>query len=305
MCWSFATEYIIRCANASVTPATSCLPAGGTGKGLFTRVDTRCPSYNIEEGVTDLSGFVQTPPQLGNQFRDDRVLRGYLVRVLPEQALASAAPALERMGALAGGELYAQQLAERGLEPVLEQWDAWGNRVDRVALTPLWRRAEEIAAREGLVALAYEAPLGRHSRVLQLALAYLFTPSTDVYACPLAMTDGAARTLLASGNRALIERALPRLTSRDPARFWTSGQWMTEAIGGSDVGLRRDRRALDAGRGMAAVRAQVVHFRDHLADGTHPRAAGGRSPRRQGPRDVLRRDARRARAAPIASASTA
>jgi alkylation response protein AidB-like acyl-CoA dehydrogenase len=184
-----------------------------------------------------VSEFIQAPPQLGNQYRDDRVLRGYLARTLSDETLAGTASALERMGALAGGELYAQQLAERGLEPALEQWDAWGQRVDRITLTPLWRRAEEIAAREGLVALAYEAPLGRHSRVLQFALAYLFTPSTDVYACPLAMTDGAARTLHASGNRALIERALPRLTSRDPARFWTSGQWMTEAIGGSDVGL--------------------------------------------------------------------
>lgn len=27
-----------------------------------------------------------------------------------------------------------------------------------------------------------------------------------------------------------------RLTSRDPAKFWTSGQWMTERPGGSDVG---------------------------------------------------------------------
>ncbi|MGQ0547120.1 MAG: acyl-CoA dehydrogenase family protein [Betaproteobacteria bacterium] len=193
--------------------------------------------------------FVQAPPRLGNQYRDDRVLRSYLDRTLPEDALAGAAPALERLGALAGGELYAQQLAERSLEPVLEQWDAWGNRVDRIALTPLWRRAEEIAAREGLVALAYEAPLGRDSRVLQFALAYLFAPSTDVYACPLAMSDGAARTLLASGNRALIERALPRLTSRDPARFWTSGQWMTEAIGGSDVGLAETLARATPGEG--------------------------------------------------------
>jgi len=196
-----------------------------------------------------LSSFVQAPPRLGNQYADDRVLRGYLARTLSEEEMRIAAPALERMGAAAGGELYAQQLAERSLEPVLEQWDAWGNRVDRIAVTPLWRRAEELAAREGLVALAYETPLDRRSRVLQFALAYLFTPSTDVYACPLAMTDGAARTLLASGNRALIERALPRLTSRDPARFWTSGQWMTEAIGGSDVGLAETAARFTPGEG--------------------------------------------------------
>jgi alkylation response protein AidB-like acyl-CoA dehydrogenase len=49
------------------------------------------------------------------------------------------------------------------------------------------------------------------------------------------MTDGAARTLLDVGSPVLVERAVPRLTSRDPARAWTSGQWMTERTGGSDV----------------------------------------------------------------------
>ncbi len=181
-------------------------------------------------------GFVQTPPSLGNQYSDDRVLRSYLARALSPDQLQKATPQLERMGALAGGDLYAQQLAEREVEPVLVQWDPWGNRVDRIETTPLWRRAEEIAAREGLVALAYERPLDEESRVLQFALVYLFTASTEIYACPLAMSDGAARALVVSGNQALIDRALAHLTTRNPAEFWTSGQWMTEQIGGSDVG---------------------------------------------------------------------
>jgi len=193
--------------------------------------------------------FVQAPPTLGNQYSDDRVLRAYLERTLGMEALGSVRTQLDRMGALAGGELYAQQLAERELEPQLVQWDAWSNRVDRIELTPLWRRAEEIAAREGLIALPHEAPLDALSRVLQFALVYLFTPSTDVYACPLAMTDGAARTLAGSGNRALIERALPHLVSRDPAQFWTSGQWMTEPIGGSDVGLAEAEARFTPGEG--------------------------------------------------------
>jgi alkylation response protein AidB-like acyl-CoA dehydrogenase len=181
--------------------------------------------------------FVQTPPRLGNQYSEDRVLRGYLARVLTEAEQAAVAAQLMRMGELAGGELYAAQLAERELEPKLVQWDAWGRRIDEINVTPLWRRAEELAAREGLVAIPYQAPLGKVSRVLQFALVHLFTPATDMYSCPLAMTDGAARALLVSGNRQLIDRAVPRLTSRDPATFWTSGQWMTESIGGSDVGL--------------------------------------------------------------------
>ncbi len=181
--------------------------------------------------------FIQPPPELGNQYYDDRVLRSYLARNLPPNMLREIEPGLVEMGALAGGELYRMQLADRLSEPRLTQWDAWGNRIDHIEVTPLWREAERLAATRGLVALAYERRHGAPSRLHQFALVYLFTPSTDIYSCPLAMTDGAARVLLESGNRALIDRALRHLTSRDPHTFWTSGQWMTESTGGSDVGL--------------------------------------------------------------------
>src|SRR5262249_9535909 len=72
-------------------------------------------------------------------------------------------------------------------------------------------------------------------------------PSSSIYTCPLAMTDGAATTLLAHGHRALIDRAVPRLTHRDPAQAWTSGQWMTERSGGSDVGQSLTRAVPEVG----------------------------------------------------------
>jgi len=181
--------------------------------------------------------FQQAPPALGNQYYEDRVLRSYLARVLPADVLSDIQESLAEMGRLAGGELYELQLADRLNEPTLTQWDAWGNRIDKIEVTPLWRRAERIAAEHGVVATAYEQTHGSLSRVHQCALAYLFTPSTDIYSCPLAMTDGAARTLLNSGNQALIDRAVPHLITRDPETFWTAGQWMTELTGGSDVGL--------------------------------------------------------------------
>lgn len=192
--------------------------------------------------------FIQAPPELGNQYIPDRALRSYLARVLQGDMLAEIEPGLIAMGELSGGELYRIQLADRKNEPALTQWDAWGNRVDRIEVSPLWREAERIAAEQGLVAIAYERKHGMYSRLHQFALAYLFTPSTDVYSCPLAMTDGAARALIASGNQALIERAVPHLTSRDPREFWTSGQWMTEASGGSDVGLTETIARQENGR---------------------------------------------------------
>ena len=180
--------------------------------------------------------FNQPPPELGNQYADDRVLRAYLKRVLPAEVLAAVEPELAHLGELAGGELYRLQIADRLNEPRHTPWDAWGNRIDLVEVSPLWQRAERLAAELGLVATAYERKHGRFCRIHQFALVHLFTPATDVYSCPLAMTDGAARALIAAGNQPLIERAVPRLTSRDPAQFWTSGQWMTESTGGSDVG---------------------------------------------------------------------
>jgi alkylation response protein AidB-like acyl-CoA dehydrogenase len=179
--------------------------------------------------------FFQDPPRLGNTYEGDALLREHLARTFSGDELSALEPELLHLGALAGGPLHEQQLAERDLEPVLVQWDAWGRRVDRIRLTPLWREAAVLAAKHGLVATAYERRHGARSRTHQMALAYVLDPSTDVYSCPLAMTDGAARTLLDAGNAALVERAVPRLTSRDPARAWTSGQWMTERTGGSDV----------------------------------------------------------------------
>lgn len=193
--------------------------------------------------MTKAELFVQTPPQLGNQYGDDELLQRYLQRVLPPAMLRDAESQLHIMGELAGGSLYAMQLADRLNEPRLTQWDAWGNRIDQIELSPLWRHCAPLAAQHGLVALPYEQLHGAYSRIQQFALVYLFHASSDVYTCPLAMSDGAARCLLESGNKPLIQRAVGRLTSRDPELVWTSGQWMTEATGGSDVGHSLTRAA--------------------------------------------------------------
>ena len=186
-----------------------------------------------------MTDFQQDAPTLGNQYEDDRVLHSYLARVLPNDVFGAVEDELRRMGDLSGNALYQMHLDDLPEEPRFTPWSAWGERVDAIEVTKVWKEAERLAAEYGLVALPYEQAHDRWSRVHQFALAYLFIPSTDIYGCPLAMTDGAARTLLDSGNQALIDRAVPHLTSRDPAQFWTSGQWMTELAGGSDVGRSR------------------------------------------------------------------
>ena len=179
--------------------------------------------------------FFQDPPRLANAYDSDPLLREYLTLKLGAE-LAAVEPELRHLGERAVGDLLALQAEDRLSEPRHVPFDAWGRRVDRIELTPLWKAAARLAAEHGLVATAYERRQGARSRLVQLALLHVVEPSLDVYSCPLAMSDGAARTLLDLGDPALVARAVPRLIARDPARAWTSGQWMTERIGGSDVG---------------------------------------------------------------------
>ncbi len=191
--------------------------------------------------------FLQSPPVLGNQYDDDPLLGDYLDRHFAGAARARVGDELRALGELAGGELYQQQLAELRIDPVHTAWDAWGNRVDRIDVSPLWVRAQALAARHGMVAAGYEPTHGALARVHQFAVVHVLGPSLDVYTCPLAMTDGAARTLRDSGNQALIDHAGARLISRDPDLMWTSGQWMTERTGGSDVSTTETVARQDAG----------------------------------------------------------
>lgn len=56
-----------------------------------------------------------------------------------------------------------------------------------------WKGQKEVAATEGIVAIAYERRQGSASRVVQAAKLYLYSASSGLFSCPLAMTDGAAR----------------------------------------------------------------------------------------------------------------
>jgi len=93
---------------------------------------------------------------------------------------------------------------------------------------------KSISAEEGLIAIAYERKLDVYSRLYQMVKLFMFSPVSGLYSCPLAMTDGAAKTI--QSLRLPLSGAYNNLISRDPHKFWTSGQWMTERRGGSDVG---------------------------------------------------------------------
>ncbi|HEY2065081.1 MAG TPA: acyl-CoA dehydrogenase family protein [Gemmatimonadaceae bacterium] len=178
--------------------------------------------------------FYQDAPRLGNQYDDDALLRQYLKSRLPQAMRDEIEPELRALGARAAGEWLALADAAEANPPRHVPYDAWGRRVDDIVVSDAWQALDRISAETGMVATAYERAHGALSRVHQMVKLYLFHPSSATYSCPLAMTDGAARLLEIHGDER-TGHALEHLTSRDPAQFWTSGQWMTERTGGSDV----------------------------------------------------------------------
>ncbi|HEX9773996.1 MAG TPA: acyl-CoA dehydrogenase family protein [Actinomycetota bacterium] len=176
--------------------------------------------------------FLQDPPRAPNRFRGDPTLRRSLERVLEPGAFEEATKALDEAGELATTEWPAMARVAESNPPRLVPFDAWGRRVDRIDVDPAWTALVAEGQRIGLTAVPYEDAFGNGARVVHAALLSLFGPVSATADCPLAMTDAAVRVLIdtpgAPGQYA------PRLTARIDG--WTSGQWMTEKEGGSDVG---------------------------------------------------------------------
>ncbi|HEY7566235.1 MAG TPA: acyl-CoA dehydrogenase family protein [Gemmatimonadaceae bacterium] len=183
-----------------------------------------------------MADFHQDPPKLENTYTGDAPLRALLGRLLPKDVWHTIDAELSLLGSRAAGDILALGDAAEASPPRHIPFDAWGHRVDRLEISDAWQKLERIAAAEGLVALAYERNLDALSRVDQFARVYLFHPSSATVTCPFAMADGAARCLeLHGGSDERLQVMQRHLTSRDQYAFWTSGQWMTERTGGSDV----------------------------------------------------------------------
>lgn len=179
--------------------------------------------------------FFQTPPVLTDTYVADPALRAHLARVLPTDVMESVEADLAALGPRAATEI--QDLGEQAEaeHPTVAHYDAWGRRIDEITCSPAWDVLHVEQAALGLAALPHEEGFDEHARLAQLGRAHLYGPSSATYTCPVSMTDAAARVLLDHADPAVRDRVVPKLIGRG-ADAWTSGQWMTEKPGGSDVG---------------------------------------------------------------------
>lgn len=190
-----------------------------------------------------MSRFVQGMPDPPDPYRGDPLLRAWLRRHLAGTSDPAGRAATSRLAALAAEVTGPLRAAHRDAEahpPRLVRYDPWGARVDRVETAPGWETLRRAAAGHALVALPYlpgaRAQWGTAARVVQHALLHLYGPESATFSCPVAMSDGAAALLRHPDvDPALRNTWLPGLIATDPDAAITSGQWMTESSGGSDL----------------------------------------------------------------------
>ncbi|MFC7546626.1 acyl-CoA dehydrogenase family protein [Plantactinospora sp. GCM10030261] len=184
--------------------------------------------------------FVQPAPIATDPYATDRLLHTWLDRHLGTDGLAAAQPRLTALAAEVAGPLRAAHADAEEHPPTLVRYDPWGARIDRIDTSAGWQAQRAAAARHAVVALPYlpdaRGTWGAAARIVQHALLHLYGPESATFSCPVAMADGAAALLnLPEVDGDVRDAWLPRLTATDPAVAVTSGQWMTEAQGGSDL----------------------------------------------------------------------
>ena len=195
-----------------------------------------------------MEGFLQQPPRLPDAWTSDRALREALRFQLGDERFEAATPMLAEVGAWSTlpETLELAMQAERE-PPVHIPYSTFGERIDEIRVSNAYIELGKRGVEFGVTALPYEeTDFGSSARVVWAGLVALWGASSGLYSCPVAMTDAAARTLLVHG--AQPERdVIERLTTRDIGSAWTSGQWMTETSGGSDVSRTGTVARRDAG----------------------------------------------------------
>lgn len=183
-----------------------------------------------------MSNFFQSPPEFKNPFLQDELLQNVLKRFLTSDQYKKVEKDLTRFGARLCDDILKMSIDVEENPPKLISFDPWGRRLDHIQTAKGWSELDQVSAQEQLISLGYQRPYQHLSRLVQFSKIFLFHPSSAFYSCPLAMTDGAAKLIECLGKPENLKKAFNHLTSDQPDQFWTSGQWMTEKSGGSDVG---------------------------------------------------------------------
>lgn len=179
--------------------------------------------------------FIQSGPDAGNNlFTSDAFLSGLTKRYLPEDAYLLMLPKLLNLGEEVSRRVRMWGDHAEKNPPTLDNYDAFGRRIDRLNLAQGWIRLKKFSSLNRLVGMGYDRKLKKASRVSQAAAQLMFSAYSATFSCPLAMTDGAIKLLQEHAPKSIRDKLTQAFLGKNEEML-TCGQWMTERIGGSDL----------------------------------------------------------------------
>ena len=206
------------------------------------------------------TGFFQTFPKVQPQYTiegrassqdettDDIVLARLVQQYLPVHGQSAVEKSMHDMSrTVLTPRVLGYALEAETVTPYLRPTTTFGEINDNDPLVTCggWKALKAIGMRAGVVKIAYDESIKSYNRRLhQFLLGHNWHHTSTLTMCPMAMTDGAASLLVKHlgspdgdqpGRGAVLKEYYRRLTTDDSDQAWTSGQWMTERSGGSDV----------------------------------------------------------------------
>ena len=220
------------------------LSSSSSVSGFFQEFPALTPPYTSPRYLSSLpNGSSADPRDVSDDVAFARVLHLYLTPGEEEPARTIHNLARRALDP----EILAHAVDAEINHPVVKPFNTFGkeNKSDPLWTTAGWKALKRIGQQEGIISVSYEDDTVKYNRrVHQFGLTHVWVSASTLTGCPMSMTDGAAK-LLAShmedpegdqpGLRVVLKEACRRYISRDPEEAWTSGQWMTERTGGSDV----------------------------------------------------------------------
>ncbi|KIW28742.1 uncharacterized protein PV07_08380, partial [Cladophialophora immunda] len=218
--------------------------ASSSTEGFFQALPVVPPlfTYNKSKGL----------PKSDTTRSDDEVLDRVLSLYIPSNAEQEVCGSIHEFCRLANAPSTLRLTVDCEInQPSLHPLNTFGdiNKVDPLRTSEGWRGLKKIGILAGTVAKGYPqpgeaSPVSWNRRVQQFGLIHVWSGADALVMCPASMTDGAAKLLSTHlkdsdgdqpGLSAVLNEVYKRLISPDPGFAWSSGQWMTERPGGSNV----------------------------------------------------------------------
>ncbi|QDH80318.1 acyl-CoA dehydrogenase [Echinicola soli] len=178
-----------------------------------------------------------------NFFVSDKILVHFLQKEFSSEVWSFIQAGLSRLGKCAASDMDELSLTADKNPPKLIKRDLFGRDIQKIVYHPAYKTLLKIAVDAGILSVKwhpkYRMEYKNQIHRMGFSLAFIYGMGESGVSCPLCMTDGVATILDKYLSPRHSKRLIEHIYTRDIEHFFTGAMFMTEKVGGSDVGANR------------------------------------------------------------------